>query len=295
MKKAPGTAHYQLGHSLLRQHLCEERIVHINSPCSEIDLLHHSAAILYFVSLFPGTRPASPSCIRKSVLADTMPLNTSAAMYRMRLSLFPLLIISLTVTWLALASLRSATVHFAVLLRDRARSDLVTPSDSILDITFQSLMDNVVDGMVIAALVSALFSIFGFVLVVYPKWLQEKCTARFYYGCIQIVVSMIVLSLGAWIASRVHVFQASFELFDRDQIPYYKIMYYGSIGQAASGIFTGHFVVCALCRTRLTWSLAEYAHRAYNTVKVRVPTAYKSRAVKNDSAGITNKNNCRII
>ncbi|CAG8889646.1 unnamed protein product [Penicillium salamii] len=94
---------------------------------------------------------------------------------------------------------------------------------------------------------------------------------------------------------RVHVFQASFELLDRDHIPYYKLIYYGSIGQAASGIFTGHFVVCALCRTRRTWSLAEYAHRPYNTVKVRVPTAYKSRAVKNDSAGITNKNNCRII
>lgn len=45
---------------------------------------------------------------------------------------------SLTVTWLALASLNSATVHFAFLLRDRAKSDLVTPSDSILDITFQT-------------------------------------------------------------------------------------------------------------------------------------------------------------
>lgn len=30
-------------------------------------------------------------------------------------------------------------------------------------------MENVVDGMVIAALVSALLSIFGFVLVFYPK------------------------------------------------------------------------------------------------------------------------------
>ncbi|CAP74359.1 hypothetical protein PCH_Pc14g02180 [Penicillium rubens Wisconsin 54-1255] len=108
-------------------------------------------------------------------------------------------------------------------------------------------MDDVVDGTVIAALVSALFSIFGLILVVYPKWLQEKCAAR-------------------------------------DHIPYYKLIYYGSIGQAASGIFTGHFVVCALCRTRLTWSLAKYAHRAYNTVKVRVPTAYRSRAMKNGSA-----------
>jgi hypothetical protein len=34
---------------------------------------------------------------------------------------------------------------------------------------------------------------------------------------------------------RVHVFQASFELLDMDHIPYYKIMYYGSVGQAAFG------------------------------------------------------------
>jgi hypothetical protein len=85
----------------------------------------------------------------------------------------------LTITWLA-----RATVHLAVVLRDRAKSDLVTLSGSILDLTFQNLMDDVVDGTVIAALVSALFSIFGLILVVYPKWLQEKCAARFYYGCI---------------------------------------------------------------------------------------------------------------
>ncbi|KAJ9481648.1 hypothetical protein VN97_g11821 [Penicillium thymicola] len=122
-------------------------------------------------------------------------------MIRMRL-----VIIFLTVTWLALASLSSATVHFAVVLRGGAKSDLVIPSDSILDLAFQNPVDNVVDGMVIAALVSALFSIFGLILVVYPKWLQENCAARFYYGCIQIVVSLIVLSLGGWIASRVHGF-----------------------------------------------------------------------------------------
>lgn len=89
----------------------------------------------------------------------------------------------LTITWLARASLSSSTVHLAV-LRDRAKSDLVTLSGSILDLMFQNLMDDVVDGTVIAALVSALFSIFGLIPVVYPKWLQEKCAARFYYGCI---------------------------------------------------------------------------------------------------------------
>jgi hypothetical protein len=73
-------------------------------------------------------------------------------------------------------------------------------------------------------LVSALFSIFGFVLVIYPKWLQEDCAARLYYGCIQIVLSMFVLSLGGWVASRVHDFKTSFDLFDSSHIPYYNIM-----------------------------------------------------------------------
>ena len=90
----------------------------------------------------------------------------------------------LTITRLARASLSSSTVQLAVVLRDRAKSDHVTLSGSILDLTFQNLMDDVVDGTVIAALVSALFSIFGLILVVYPKWLQDKCAARFYYGCI---------------------------------------------------------------------------------------------------------------
>ncbi|KAK9846897.1 hypothetical protein MYU51_000067 [Penicillium brevicompactum] len=160
-----------------------------------------------------------------------MPLSTAAALIRMRL-----VIIFLTITWLALASLSSATARFAVVLRDRARSELVTSSDSILDITFQNLMDNVVEGMVIVALVSALISTFGFALVIYPKWLQENCAARLYYSCIQIVVSLIVLSLGGYVASHVQGFQTSFEFFDRDgHFPYYNIMYYGAVGQAAFG------------------------------------------------------------
>jgi hypothetical protein len=95
-----------------------------------------------------------------------MPLITAAAMIRMRL-----VILFLTITWLALASLSSAIVRFAVVLRDCVKSDLVTPSDSILDITFQNLIDNVVEGIVIVALILALFSIFGFVIVINPKWL----------------------------------------------------------------------------------------------------------------------------
>ncbi|OQE29343.1 hypothetical protein PENNAL_c0948G08083 [Penicillium nalgiovense] len=160
-----------------------------------------------------------------------MPPNTTAAIIRRRL-----IILFLAIIWLGVASLSSATVHFGILVRERAKSDLVAPSDSILNITFQNLMGHVVVSMVIAALVSALFSVFGFVLVTYPKWLQENCTARFYYGCIHILVSLVVLSLGGYVASHVHGFQTSFEFFDREgHFPYYKIMYYGAVGQAAFG------------------------------------------------------------
>ncbi|KAJ5346836.1 uncharacterized protein N7506_000089 [Penicillium brevicompactum] len=65
-----------------------------------------------------------------------MPLNTSAATIRMRLA-----IIFLAITWLALGDLSSAIVRFAVILRDREKSDIVTSSDSIFDITFQTIME----------------------------------------------------------------------------------------------------------------------------------------------------------
>jgi hypothetical protein len=83
--------------------------------------------------------------------------STVATKIRMRL-----VFIFLIITWPALARLSSATRDFAVVLRDRAESDLVTPSDFILDMTFQNLMDNAVDGMVIVALVSAHFP--------FPDW-----------------------------------------------------------------------------------------------------------------------------
>ena len=55
-KHEKGTWHGSLSTALFlvkAAFLCEERIVHINSLCSEVDLLHHSAAVLYFLSLFP--------------------------------------------------------------------------------------------------------------------------------------------------------------------------------------------------------------------------------------------------
>lgn len=176
-----------------------------------------------------------------------MPLITSMATIRMRLAFF-----FLSITWLALAGLSSATVRVAVILRDRAKSDLATSSDSILGITFQNLMGNIVVGMVIVALISAVFSIFGVALSIYPRCLREDRKYRLYYICTQLVVGLIVLSLGGYVVSKVHGLQTSFELFDSEgRCPYYRTMYYGTVSQAAFGVLAVimslvPFAVCAL-------------------------------------------------
>ena len=161
-----------------------------------------------------------------------MPPNTAGAMTRNRF-----VIVFLSITSLAIASLSSATAHFATVLQDRAKFDLVTSSNASLDITFQRLMENVRQDMVIVALISALFSIFGVVLVIHPKWQQENCYLQNYYGLFQLFVGLTVLSIGAYVASRVRGFQTSFSIFDSEgHFEYYNIMYYGAVGQAAFGV-----------------------------------------------------------
>jgi hypothetical protein len=114
-------------------------------------------------------------------------------------------------------------------------------------------MDNVVVGMVIVALTSAPFSIFGIVLAIHPRCLREDRKYRLYYVCTQLLVGFIVLSLGNYVASKVHGSQTSFELFGREgHFPYYKTMYYGAVGQADFGALAVimSFVTFAVCVLR---------------------------------------------
>ena len=60
-----------------------------------------------------------------------MPPNTAGALTRNRF-----IIVFLSITSLAIASLSSATAHFATVLRSRVKFDLVTSSNASLDITF---------------------------------------------------------------------------------------------------------------------------------------------------------------
>jgi hypothetical protein len=125
---------------------------------------------------------------------------------------------------------------FANIPQDRAKSDLANATVSILDITSENLMKNVLESMGVVALLSALFAIFGIILMTYPSRLRENCKSALDYGCIQVVLSLVVVCVGGYFASRVHGYQTSFEYFDRaGQFPYYKILYYGAVGEAACG------------------------------------------------------------
>ncbi|KAJ5776712.1 uncharacterized protein N7511_001723 [Penicillium nucicola] len=153
-----------------------------------------------------------------------MPLNTSGALIRMRL-----VIIFLTITWLAHAGLSSAPVRFAVALRDCAKPDLVPPSDSILEITFQSSW----------TMSSRACPVLH--LQVCPCDLPEVAKRGLHRSILLqlhlTVVSLIVLSLGGYVVSHVRSFPTSFEFFDSaGHFPYYKIMYYGAVGKAAFGV-----------------------------------------------------------
>lgn len=150
---------------------------------------------------------------------------------RMRLAIAFLAIIGL-----AFASLNSAMARFAVILRDRAKADIITLNKTISDNTFRNLMDNVLIGVVIAAIISTSFAITGAVLAGHPRWLREQDKTWMYFGCFQCILSLAIISAGGYLADHVHGFQTSFERFSgNDNFQYYNIMYYGGVGQAAYG------------------------------------------------------------
>jgi hypothetical protein len=107
----------------------------------------------------------------------------------------------------------------------------------MLSITFENVMTDVFKSMVILALLSALFSTFGAVLVIHPRLLQENSNAHYSFGCFHFILSLAVLSVGGYVANGVHGYQDLFAEFNDkvSRFPYYKMMYYGGIGFAAYG------------------------------------------------------------
>ncbi len=148
---------------------------------------------------------------------------SSRYIIRVRLS-----ILFFTLLSLAVASLNSANARFAIVLRDRARSDNI-------DSDFQLLQSNILFSMFITAILTAATTIYGTVLAAYPRLLQEENGIFRGYIRLQTILALTTINTGGYLASRVRGFQPSFEKFGvNDSIPYYSLMYYGGVAQAVS-------------------------------------------------------------
>ena len=135
-----------------------------------------------------------------------------------------------TLLSLAVAILSSANARFAAILRDRARSDYINTADGVLN-NIQLLQSHILPDAVITAIATATFAIYGVVITVHPRWLRETT-----YAFLQVVVALLMIITGGYLADGVCSSQKLFERFGaNDGIPYYGIMYYGGVAQAAYG------------------------------------------------------------
>lgn len=150
-------------------------------------------------------------------------------MIRIRLAILVFSLLSLGV-----AGLNSANARFAVVLRDRARSDY--NSYGILDNQFQTLQSNVLICTVVTALLSVVFAIYGALVAFFLTRARDRDAALIVYLVIHLILAFAMIFAGGNVADHVQGFQNPFEKFGaKDIIPYYSIMYYGGVAQAAYG------------------------------------------------------------
>ena len=154
------------------------------------------------------------------------------------LGVFPictqLIIVSLIVFNFAIAGLDSAIARFAVVLRDRAESDLAASDNSFADKVFANMMNGVLIFAIFGALASTAFATFGIRLTVSSSRARNSHDAFALFGFIQFFVSIGYVALGGFIADSIHGYRPSFVRFRHPgEISYYEIMYYGAIGEAA--------------------------------------------------------------
>ncbi|KAK7928781.1 hypothetical protein PG985_005779 [Apiospora marii] len=156
---------------------------------------------------------------------------SSKYMIRIRISIFFLTLLSL-----AIAILNSAQARFAVILRDRARSDYANTTAAILDNKFLSLQSNILIDTIITALAMAAFAIYGAVIVARPRWLHEHESILPTYATSQVVLAFVMIVTGGYLADQVQGLQPSFKRVSaNDVVPYYSTMYYGGVAQAGYG------------------------------------------------------------
>lgn len=163
-------------------------------------------------------------------------------------------VIFLTIIWLLVAAFNSAAARFADILLDQATACLIESDSPTLYSTSRKLMSDFRKAMIIVALSSALFSVFGATLFAHPRWIREGRNALGNFFCIQFFFGVAVLSLDGYILDQMHRFRDVFAILDgRSVFPHCSIIYHGAIGQIVLGglvVLTSLISLGYLCRVR---------------------------------------------
>ena len=113
--------------------------------------------------------------------------------------------------------------------------------------------------------------VYGAMITVHPRWLRDHEGTMYSFVIAQVVLAFIMIATGGYLADQVQGFYTSFEKFGtHDSIPYYSLMYYGGVAQAAYGsvlVFLAITVVVLLTafdhyETKKSWTEAAASEEA---------------------------------
>jgi hypothetical protein len=111
--------------------------------------------------------------------------------------------------------------------------------------------------------------------MLHQRWLQES--NLLVYAAYQIIVAFVIMIMGGYVADHVHGFQTSFERFgDNDNIPYYSIIYYGGVAQAA--------YASVLVFLSITVVILVFAFDHYEEKRIRVYAAAGEMSAANNNS-----------
>ncbi|KIW09748.1 hypothetical protein PV08_12032 [Exophiala spinifera] len=151
---------------------------------------------------------------------------------------------------LAMAAFNGAIAHFAIVLQNRARTDLVNVPHDRFDQIFEHLMSRVIVLSIILCVTSAVGAFSGGIFAVYQP-------LSLLWGLL--IGQIVVFIANAILAGNVHGYKTSFTWFGKnDKYPYYDLIYYGSIAQMGWALLqVPCLVLCCCCRARPRESQAE--------------------------------------
>ncbi|TGJ82220.1 hypothetical protein E0Z10_g6554 [Xylaria hypoxylon] len=97
-------------------------------------------------------------------------------------------------------------------------------------------MQNTLVDTVITTIASTAFAIFGVAIAVHKRWLQDHNGLWMCFLGTQILLALVLVITGGYLADHVNGFQSSFNNFGGgENIPYYNVMYFGGVAEAAYG------------------------------------------------------------